>query len=137
MAETQKEATTSKAVQFVKERYSASKVSSSLDFERFANYYKLFRNKQTKKNYTGLANLFIPEPYRIVRRKTAKLATAIRSIKVRPETQNDVEASKIGSQLLNFLRTKLDWWLIERSAVQESRTVGLAWIKAVWLLGKE
>ena len=137
MAETQKEATTSKAVQFVKERHSASKVSSSLDFERFANYYKLFRNKQTKKNYTGLANLFIPEPYRIVRRKTAKLATAIRSIKVKPETAHDIEAAKIGSQLLNFLRTKLDWWLIERSAVQESRTVGLAWIKAVWLLDKE
>lgn len=125
------------AVQFVKERHSLSKQSSSLDFERFATYYKLFRNKQTKKNYTGLANLFVPEPYRIVRRKTAKLATAIRNIKVKPETANDIESAKIGSQLLNFLRRKLNWWLIERSAIQESRTIGLSWIKCLWLLSKE
>lgn len=134
LSESQRE---QKALEFVRKSYNSSKAVSSLDFERFARYYKLFRNKQTVKNYTGLANLFIPEPYRIVRKKTAKLSNAIRGVKVSGETQNDKEAGKIGTHLLNFIRRKLLWRAYERTAIQESRITGLSWLKVVWDMNKE
>ena len=134
LSESQRE---QKALEFVRKSYNASKAASSLDFERFARYYKLFRNKQTTKNYTGLANLFIPEPYRIVRKKTAKLANAIRAVKVSGETQNDKDAGKIGTHLVNFVRRKLLWKAYERTAIQESRITGLSWLKIVWDVNKE
>lgn len=97
-----------------------------------ARYYRLFRNQQTVRNYTGLAQLFVPEPYRIVRRKTAKLGNSIKNIRVTPETPNDDDAAQIGSTLLNFLRRKLNWNILERLAIQEARTVGMSWLKVVW-----
>jgi hypothetical protein len=124
-------------ISVIQQRYNNARQTSSLDFERFSRYYKLFRNRQTIKNYNGLANLFIPEPYRIVRKKTAKLANAIRNISITAETPNDVDAAKTGTSLLNFLRRKLNWSITERTAIQESRIVGLSWIKAVWNLEKE
>lgn len=124
-------------LQLVKERYNVAKASSTLDLTRFAKFYKLFRNRQTTKNYNGLANLFVPEPYRVVRKKTAKLSRAIRKIKVTPEDKGDIQAAQAGSRLMNFLRGKLDWFVLERTAIQESRIVGLSWVKAVWLLDKE
>ena len=127
----------SKILELVRRSANDGKTASSLDFERFARYYKLFRNKQTNKNYSGLANLFIPEPYRIVRKKTAKLANAIKKIKVTAESENDVQSSKVNTHLLNFLRRKLNWFLTERSAIQEARIVGLAWLKVTWLIDKE
>ena len=127
----------SKILELVRRSANDGKTSSALDFERFARYYKLFRNKQTNKNYTGLANLFVPEPYRIVRKKTAKLANAIKKIKVTAESQNDIESAKTNTHLLNFLRRKLNWFLTERSAIQESRIVGLSWLKVLWLVDKE
>ncbi len=125
------------ALEQVKTDYTAAKAITSSDFTRFAEYYKLFRNQQVEKNYTGLANLFVPEPYRIVRKKSAKLSNAIKSIKVVPETQNDIESAKNSTHLLNFLRRKLNWFITERSAIQESRITGLSWIKIVWNLSKE
>ena len=137
MPEKQNAFTEQKAVDFIRKAYTTSFASSTLDFERFARYYKLFRNKQVEKNYTGLANLFIPEPYRIVRKKTARLANAIRKIKGTPIGPTDVKAAKISTSVLNFIREKLNWFIIERTAIQESRTIGLSWIKLTWDIDKE
>ncbi len=125
------------AIHLVKECRNRAKVAVTKDLERFSRYYKLVRNKQVDKNYTGLANLFIPEPYRIVRKKAAKLANAIRSIKVRPEGPQDVQSAIASSQFLNWLRRKLNWFMLEKMAIQESRIVGLCWIKCLWNVGKE
>ena len=132
-----KELDKQEALDLVKRRFNIARQSSALDFERFARYYKLVRNRQTKKNYNGLADLFVPEPYRIIRNKTARLANAIRNIHVTAESANDVEAARVSSQLLNFLRRKLNWHIEERSAIQESRIVGLSWIKCLWNIDKE
>lgn len=102
-----------------------------------AKYYRLFRNQQQVKNYQGLANLFVPEPYRIVAKKTARLGNAIKNIRVTPETANDEDAANIATHLLNFLRRKLNWNILERIAIQESRVVGMAWLKVLWDLRKE
>ena len=126
-----------KARDIIKNFYNSGTKASSLDFQRFATFYKLFRNKQTTKNYTGLSELFIPEPYRIIRKKTAKLANAIRSIQVKPGGKNDIESSKIGTHLLNFLRRKMNWHMTERTAIQEARITGLSWVKSTWNLGRE
>src|SRR3990167_10363482 len=126
-----------KAISFIKETYNQARSASLKDLERFARYYKLFRNEQTTKNYTGLADLFVPEPYRIVRKKSAKLSNSIRSIKVTGETANDIEGAKIASQLLNYLRRKLNWSFTEKLAIQESRTVGHSWMKVLWNIDKE
>ena len=125
------------ALQIVKQRYEVSKKTNNLDWERFSRFYKLFRNRQTEKNYYGLANLFVPEPYRVVRKKTAKLANAIRSIDVTPQGNTDIAAAKTNGQVLNFLRRKLSWPLLERSAIQESRVTGLSWMKLVWDIARE
>jgi len=126
-----------KALENVKTRYDSSWKTSTLDFERFARYYNLFRGKQTKKNYHGLADLFIPEPYRVVRKITAKLSNAIRRVVVGGEGPADKEASQIGTILMSFLRRKLGIKILERTAIQEAAIVGLSWIKATWNLDKE
>lgn len=126
-----------KALEVVKRRYQESRQISTIDYERFARYYRLFRNRQTLKNYQGLANLFVPEPYRIIRKKTAKLANSLQSIEVKAEKPESVESAKLSTHLLNWLRRKLQWQMVERLAIQESRIIGLAWMKAVWLVDKE
>lgn len=121
----------------VQNRYEQSRQAHTLFLTRAARYYNLFRNLQVTKNYVGLANLFVPEPYRIVSKKTAKLVNSIKRIKVTPETPNDKESSEIGTHLLNFLRRKLSWNVLERVAIQESRIVGMSWLKILWNLDKE
>ena len=125
------------ALKHLIQAYSNSKKANAADLERFSRYYKLFRGEQTQKNYNGLANLFVPEPYRIVRKKSAKLANAIKNIKVTAEGPSDVQGARVATQLLNFLRRKLNWFLIEKLAIQESRIVGLSWIKCTWQLDNE
>lgn len=104
---------------------------------RAAKYYRLFRNQQITKNYTGLANLFVPEPYRVISKKTSKLGNAIKKIRVTPQTPNDDAAANTGEILLNFLRRKLNWNILERLAIQESRIVGMAWLKILWNVNNE
>lgn len=125
------------ALDFVKRHFNVAKKANSLDFERFARYYRLFRNKQTIQNYRGLANLFVPEPYRIVRKKTAKLANAIRHVTVESDHPQFEQAAQMGEHLLNYIRRKLNWDMVKRTAIQESRIVGLAWLKLTWNADKE
>ena len=126
------------AIELVKSRRNSAWHASLSDFQRFGTYYNLFRNRQTTKNYVGLANLFIPEPYRIIRKKTAKLARAIRKVEVTPQDgPEDKAGARVGTHLLNFIRRKLNWKVIERSAIQESRITGLAWFKLLWSLDRE
>ena len=126
-----------KVISIIQGRLTSARNASTQDFTRFARYYDLFRGIQSVKNYEGLANLFVPEPYRIVRKKTAKLANAIKTVAVIPETENDVQTARAASNMINWLRKKLNWFLIERAAIQESRITGMAWIKCLWLLDKE
>lgn len=118
-------------------RYEMGRQAAIPYITRAAKYYRLFRNQQTVKNYTGLANLFVPEPYRVVSKKTSKLGNAIKKIHVTPQTPNDDEAAQIGETLLNFLRRKMNWNIQERIAIQESRIVGMSWLKILWNLNKE
>ena len=118
-------------------RFEAGRQAAIPYITRAAKYYRLFRNQQTVKNYTGLANLFVPEPWRVVSRKTAKLANSINRIKVAPETPQDEEAADTATHLMNFLRRKLGWSSVERIAIQESRIVGMSWLKVLWNINKE
>lgn len=122
----------SKVRDLVYNRYEMGRQAAIPYITRAARYYRLFRNQQTVKNYTGLAQLFVPEPYRIIAKKTARLGNAIRNVKVTPETPNDNEAANIAEHLLNFLRRKLNWNTLERIAIQESRVTGMSWIKILW-----
>lgn len=116
----------------VSNRFESGRQAAIPFITRAAKYYRLFRNQQTVRNYTGLAQLFVPEPYRIVAKKTAKLGNSIKAVHVTPETPNDEDAADIAEHLLNFLRRKLNWNTIERIAIQESRVVGMSWIKVLW-----
>lgn len=121
----------------VSNRYSQSRQAAIPFISRAAKYYRLFRNQQQTKNYQGLANLFVPEPYRIISKKTAKLSNAIKAINVTPETPKDKDAANTATHLLNFLRRKLSWNILERVAIQESRIVGMSWLKVLWNVGNE
>lgn len=121
-----------KVRQMVIDRFEAGRQAAIPQITNAAKFYKLFRNKQTVRNYTGLAQLFVPEPWRIVRKKTAKLGNAINRVRVTPQTPNDEEPANIATTLLNFLRRKLNWGIVERIAIQEARIVGMAWLKVTW-----
>lgn len=119
-------------VEFVKLKYREAESATLTDIERFSRYYKLYRNKQVVRNYEGLANLFIPEPRRIVARKTAKIVNSIKRINALPQGPEDAPAAQTANILADFITRKLSLKNFYRSWIKDSRIVGLSWAKVTW-----
>lgn len=124
-------------LELVKKAYLSSKNLRQVDLERFSRFYRLYRGEQSHQNYRGLATLFVPEPHRIVSRKTAKIVNAIKGAKTVPRESTDVESSKMAGAVLDFLSGKLSIKNFYRSIIKESRIVGLSWAKITWDVSKE
>lgn len=124
-------------IQFVKKRYQAAENVTKNDINKFSRFNRLYRNEQVDKNYTGMANLFIPEPHRIVTRKTAKIVNAIKSINVTAENESDRAKSKTAQVLLNFLQRKLSLKNFYRMWIKDSRIIGLSWARTTWRVDDE
>jgi len=124
-------------VQFVLKRFETSKSARTGEVSRFSRYYSLYRGRQSKKNYRGLSELFIPEPHRIVERKVAKIVNAMKSIHVTPEGEQDSEAARVGTILANYLQRKLNLKDFYRMWIKESRIVGASWARILWDVEKE
>lgn len=127
-----------KTVAFIKSKYSSAETAQNKDINRFSRYNSLYRNKQTLKNYPmAMSNLFVPEPHRVVVRKTAKIVNSIKGVNVTSEEEKDKPASKIGTILANFLTRKLAVKNFYRMWIKDSRIVGLSWAKITWDLSSE
>lgn len=126
-----------KVLEYVKKRFSASEKANSGEIDRFARYYDLYRGRRTQRNYTGMADLFIPEPHRIVKRKTAKMVNSIKAINVLPEGVSDKDAAKTAATLASFLTRKLSLKNFYRAWIKESRIVGAAWARITWDVSRE
>lgn len=125
------------SLEHVKIAYRASKNVNQVEINRFSRYYALYRGRQVTKNYRGLANLFVPEPHRIVVRKSAKIVNAIKAIRVRPQSQNDIENARKATIVMNYLSERLSMTNFYRSLIKESRILSMSWAKVTWDAGQE
>lgn len=125
------------SLEHVKRAYRASSNVNQVELNRFARYYSLYRGRQMQKNYRGLANLFVPEPHRIVVRKSAKIVNAIKSIRVKPAGKSDVENSRNSTILMNYLSERLSMPNFYRSLIKEARILSMSWAKVTWDAGQE
>lgn len=120
------------ALQFVKERFSASEQYTQGYFSRFQRYYELYRSYLQKGKLPWRTNLFIPKTFEIIETIAPRIAQAQRTFKTLPVEGGDVDNAEAYTDLLKFQFYKTDMEDVIEEMTKEALIYGTAVVKVSW-----
>lgn len=121
-----------RAVSLVTSRFKISQSAHSKQFTKFTEWLDMYKNRYTKRNYKGLAEIVVPKAFEKVERGTALVANAIKKVRVIPEEPSDEESARLNQSLLEFeervlnIKKKIKYW------IKSGRIHGTSYLKATW-----
>jgi hypothetical protein len=125
-------------VQMVSTAYKNSLNFQRPYFERFNDYYRMYRaiREDGKQNYAGRAKLYIPYVFATIETIIPRLVGSKPKIEAVPREANDIEKAKMNNNLFNYQWDEMEMKALLKLWVKQTLIYGTGIVKLSWLFAE-